>query len=79
MSRATRQLGVLACPVGCGRTRAVAKLMCPACWRQVPKDLQDAVYGTLRIYNRAMLRGVPAEQQRAAYKEARAAAIGSVP
>lgn len=79
MSRATRQIARPVCPVGCGRARVPGRLLCPACWRQVPVELQDAVNRTLRTYNRAMLAGgPPPDLQRAAYKEARDAAIGAV-
>lgn len=32
------------CPTGCGRSVQAGKLMCPPCWRKVPRDLQRKVY-----------------------------------
>lgn len=38
------------CPAGCGRTVAPRKLMCPGCWSQVPRQLQNEVYRTYRAW-----------------------------
>ena len=40
------------CPTICGRTVRPGHLMCPACWRKVPKDLQAEVHRTWRRWRR---------------------------
>lgn len=62
------------CPVGCGRKVHVGHLMCRPCWSQVPRDLQQAVYRTWRAW-----RGGLDHEKAAAYRQAREAAIASVP
>jgi len=36
------------CPVGCSRSVKFGHLMCGACWRKVPKDVQTRVYRSWR-------------------------------
>jgi hypothetical protein len=63
------------CPVGCGRRVRDGHLMCAACWRRVPKELQQAVYRAWRKWRRDF--GNAELMQ--AHREAADAAIGSVP
>lgn len=67
------------CPVGCGRTRGVGKLMCLPCWRQVPKHLQSDVYRTWRALRRVDRTGAAGEYpaRAAAYTAAAEAAISA--
>lgn len=67
---------MLACPVGCGRSRRrAAELLCPICWRKVPKPLQRAVYRAWDARQKS-----PRDEGRiAAHEAAKAAAIRSVP
>lgn len=64
-----------ACPVGCGRRVRDGHLMCPACWRHVPRELQAAVHRTWRRWRRDLGNG----ELMHAYTEASDAAVGSVP
>jgi len=62
------------CPTGCGDSAATGKLMCPLCWREVPKHLQQEVYRTWRAYDRR-----PSDAHWSSYRDAYDAAVGSVP
>lgn len=63
------------CPVGCGRVVRPGHLMCAACWRKVPKELQQAVYRTWRAWRKDFGNA----ELMAAYEDASNAAVGSVP
>lgn len=63
------------CPSGCGRTVRDGQLLCPGCWHEVPKHLQNEVYRTWRRWRR----DISNNDRRRAYREARDEAIGSVP
>lgn len=62
------------CPTGCGRKVQPRKLMCFPCWKEVPGDLQRAVYRTFKAWWAD--RGDA--EKLLAYDEARDAAIGSI-
>lgn len=74
------------CPT-CGlRNVNPGQLLCPPCWREVPRELQRDVLSTWRRYRRfAGFSAVPEAQRsdkiaaREAYQAARDAAIASVP
>lgn len=70
------------CPTGCGRDVAAGKLMCPSCWFSVPAELQRRVLLTWGYHRRLMRReGRTLEQvreSRAAYEQAKEAAIASI-
>ena len=40
------------CPTGCARKVRAGHLLCAACWRRVPKDLQAEVHRTWRAWRR---------------------------
>lgn len=72
-----------ACPVGCGRNVAPAKLLCLPCWREVPDLIKRRVLDTWKAYTKSLgnsLTHTPEARKaaRAAYQEARDEAIGSV-
>lgn len=70
----------MGCPTGCGRNVAPGKLLCPACWGRVPRDVQREVYRTWREYRGTRVTDVMGlASTRAAYREARDKAIGAVP
>ena len=58
------------CPADCGRIIRPGLLVCPPCWRRVPRDLQAAVNSTWAAYRRN-----PTDARWAAYAEAREAAL----
>ena len=68
------------CPTGCGRNVDGNKLLCLACWRRVPGELQQAVYSTWNQYRPFV--GTLAQdgrrEAREAYQSARDAAITAV-
>lgn len=76
-TRALHRCAAEGCKVGVG----YGLLMCGPHWRQVPADLQQRVYDTLRAYKERAKRGdelVGSEEHRA-YYAARAEAIAAVP
>lgn len=62
------------CPTGCGRPARRHQIMCWSCWHQVPKELQDEVYRTWRVYMFKRSSHAAAK----AFSEARDAAIASI-
>lgn len=58
---------------GCGSTARAGQLMCPYHWRQVPTDLQRAVWSTWRRWGKTM-----SSEDWTAYTTARKAALDSV-
>lgn len=67
------------CPTGCGRSVRRGHLMCPGCWREVPRHLQRDVLTTWRAYSAAATRGADNfPEKRDAYEAARNAALGSI-
>ena len=62
------------CPSGCGRTVAPGHLMCPGCWREVPKHLQLDVHRTWRRWRRDLGNA----ELMLAYKDASDAALGAI-
>jgi hypothetical protein len=58
--------------LGCKRSCPPAWLMCKPCWRQVPRDVQDEVYRTVR------LRGKSIDKTWAPWWRAQAMAIAHV-
>lgn len=69
------------CPTGCGRIVGRGKLLCITCWREVPEHLQSEVHRTWRAYRAAARHVEDFDRRRvarAAYEEARDAAIGAV-
>jgi hypothetical protein len=73
-------LGTRDCPVGCGRVVEPGKLMCLPCWREVPRDLQQAVNRSWARY-RSMIGKQRRTGKLAAlqdYQQARDAAIASI-
>jgi hypothetical protein len=42
--------------LGCKHACPPKWLMCPSCWSQVPRDLQDQVYRTVGLRNRTINR-----------------------
>lgn len=68
------------CPTGCGRSVRLGHLMCPGCWREVPRELQRDVLSTWRAYSLAARRGADDfRDRREAYEAARSAALASIP
>jgi len=67
--------GLDECPTGCGDTVAPGRLMCFACWGNVPKHLQREVNRAWRAINGLGFGNCDAL---AAYDRARAAAIGAI-
>lgn len=67
------------CPTGCGRPVRRGQLMCPSCWREVPKSLQRDVTRTWRAFSRAAFGGADDfPERRAEYEAAREAALASI-
>lgn len=67
------------CPTGCGRSVRMGHLMCPGCWREVPRHLQRDVLRTWRAYSNAANHGADDFwEKREAYEAARSAALGSI-
>lgn len=62
------------CPTGCGRKVQPGHLMCRTCWFRVPAGLRADVWRTWKRYQRNET-SVNFE----AYRDAREAAIASVP
>lgn len=76
------------CPTGCGRNADPGKLMCPSCWSQVPRFLQNNVLKTWAAYRKAhrQKKGLGTTEDHArirearlAYQAARDAAVTAVP
>lgn len=61
------------CPGDCGRTVRPGHLLCPACWREVPRAEQRDVNRTWRTFRRTM-----ADADWDAYMEARGAALTAI-
>lgn len=59
------------CPTGCARKVRAGHLLCTACWRRVPRDLQAEVHRTWK----AWLQGNPDANLMRAYRHAADSAI----
>lgn len=61
------------CPTGCGAPARRGSLMCPSCWRQVPRGERQAVTRARREYC-----SDPTDARWFVFVEAREAALGAV-
>lgn len=61
------------CPANCGRAVKEGHLLCAACWREVPREIQQEVYRTWRAFAKD-----ESEVRWTAYCAARNAALASI-